>query len=106
MGEISGIGDDLFDDILAADLKGRGDVIHYFAYDLPYPFAYRQFPGVLTDVLEKSADGLVGGEASGDGEYVVLDEGDGGMGDLGGEVPGLAFPESQVLLGFLENHLD
>lgn len=105
MREIVGISDNFFNHVHAAYVKSFSNVIHYVANNLPDSFTQGQFLGILTNVLEQSSDGLIFGETPRDGKDVILDETDCGMCYLRREVPGLAFPESQILLALLEDHL-
>lgn len=106
MREFVRIFDDGFNGLVVADVKSFGYDGGNLAYDFPDSLAYGQFHRVLTDILEQSSDCLISGKPSGCGEYVVLNESNGGMCNLRGEVAGLAFAEAEILLAVLENHFD
>lgn len=98
--------DDCFNDHIVAGLEHFGNDGGNLTNYSPYFLTDGQLHGFLTYILEETTDCLVVGKASGCGEYVVLQECNGGMGNLGGEVTGLAFAEAKVLLAIFENHLD
>lgn len=106
MREFVRIFDDCFNSLVIADFKCLCNHGGYLAYDIPDSLTNGQFHSILTNIFEKSANGLVVGETSGCGKYVVLQEHYGRVGNLCGEVSGLAFPKSEILLTILENNFD
>lgn len=97
---------DFFNHLDTVESKKLSEALCNVANNIPYSFADRHFLGVLTYILKKTPNCLIVGEASGYGEYVVLDERECGVCYLGGEVSGLAFSEAKVLLTVLEDHLN
>lgn len=106
MREFVRVFDDCFNRFVVADIKCLGDDRGYFTYDFPDSLAYGQLLRLLTYISEQSANCLIIGESTGNGEYVVLQERNCGVGDLRRKITGLAFTKSEVLLAVLENHLD
>ena len=98
--------DDCFDGLVVPDIECFGYDGGYITYYFPDSLAYGQLHGILTYILEQSADRFIIGESSGSGEYIVLNESDCGMSNLSREVAGLAFSETEILLAVLEYHLN
>ena len=99
----------LYDDFhgpVVADVKCFGNLASHLTYYLPDSLAYGDLDRIVACVPEEASDRLVFGESPGDGEGVVLQEGDRGVRYLSSEVAGLAFAEAEVLLAVLVNHLD
>ena len=106
MREFVRVFDDSFDGLVIAYFECLGDDGCYFAYDFPNSLAHRQFHRILTDILEQTSDSLIVGESSGGGEDVILKEDNGGMGNLGRKVAGLAFAKAEILFAVFENYFD
>lgn len=106
MREFVRIFDDCFNGLVIADFECLGNHGGNLTYYIPDSLTNGQFHRILTHIFEQSAYGLVVGEPSGGGKYVVLQEHYGRVGNLRGEVSGLAFPKSEILLTVFENHLD
>lgn len=105
MREIVGISDEFFNHLHTADIESFSNVIHYVANNLPYSFTQCQLLGILANVPEQTSDGLILGETPRHGKDIVLDKTDGRVCYLRREVPGLAFPETQILLALFKDHL-
>lgn len=105
MREFVRIFDDCFNSLVIANFECFSDDGGYLTYYFPDSLTNGQFHSILTHVFEKSTDSLVVGEPSGCGKYIVLQKHNGRMGNLCGEVPGLAFPQSEILLAVFKNHL-
>ena len=106
MREFVRVFDDCFNRLVVADFECFGNDSCNFAYNLPDFLANGQFLCILTYVPEQTSYCFITGESAGDGQNVVLQERNRGVRNLRGEVTGLTFPQSKILLAVFENHLN